>query len=724
MTDPVTGMALSLALFLFDKLEGKAFSRKLVKEFESDRTIRDHIEWLRRQNHAELISRITEHQVLLMEAIGENRDTFGSLVANLSDQISRQEQTITQLIAELNKTFQIPVLSSIPIQTRPLAPVPLTGRDTDLSWIQAQTKDMIIYGQPGSGKTYLIYHYARQCNGRFVLPGNPDAVISALQMNRPQLLIVDDAAGQEILIRRLFHARQEYGLPFQLIVTCWPFHLNDVQAVMQPMHPAVHELPLLGRRFIAEIIKTVITDAGYQPENAIVTALMDQAAGRPGLAVSLTDAALHGDFHDVIRGEHLARMIGQQFEKIAGSRATQIMAAFSIGGKHGMEMEAVSKIMEISIFDLHEMLTNMAPGGVLEALSKSRYATIPPDMGQALIKDVFCSPHRDRPSLPFSVFEALYDAAPDTDQALINLTRSMHAGSDVPTDWLLSKLSSSDSSKAWETFAYLGQKYCQTVLNTYPNAVQWIVDPALSFIPSEIIPWLLDKAVGDARPLNAYPEAPLRKLSDWVTTSRLGSSDPVAKRRALFKAIQTWVVGGGDRKIAAQAFELCFSLSIEMTEHDPCDEMKITYFSALIPMDKIESFAAMWFDLTDMLRKHGITDWKPIVSIVDEWLYPRRRFGQSDDDDYKQITRPVAKRMIKDLIDICDGHNGFLRWAYLKAEQAGINRSDIPVNQEYFCLFPDNNIYQDLTNQQQIQSDNVTDLAKQWVTLPIMLAAA
>jgi hypothetical protein len=567
-----------------------------------------------------------------------------------------------------------------------LTALPLLARDSELGWLEGDTSDAVVYGQPGSGKTYLLYHFAQRVDGRFLLTRSSDAAVGAVISGCPPVLIVDDAAAEIDLIHRLNHLRRTNGLVFRLIAVCWPFECEDLLSAMELPESRALEVPLLPRAIIAELVQSLIKQAGYEAPNAIVREINNQAVGRPGLAVALTVAALQEDLPAVMRGETLAQTMGRVFESIVGGRAAHIMSAFSVGGKAGMEMEDVAHAIEMPILALHRALRDMAPGGVFEPLSKTRLTATPRAMRRALLKEVFFRP--EGVCLPLPIYETLLRAAPDHDEAVITLLESALVGADVDPTWLRTLVADSSAGKVWETYAWLGARQCRDVIENHPHMAQHIVEPALQWVPSLMIPRMLDSAAGDDGPFHGSPDAPLRKLAEWVSHGEAGTPSAVQRRRDLFAATRSWLDAGGEPRTAFLALEPCFRLAYESTDTDPGDGMKVTFSSGLLPLADAEQIAALWPGVLEIARQHGIPNWKPVTAIVSHWLHPRSQFGKSGGDEYTDRTVPVARRMIEEIMPLCGGHNGFLRWVYAHAAEVGLDPSMVPVDREYLALYP------------------------------------
>ncbi len=69
----------------------------------------------------------------------------------------------------LNLTGNPPALSAVPLSTRALLNVPLVGRDVDLAWLQQIHGDRLLIGQPGSGKTFLLYQMVKEGEALFAV---------------------------------------------------------------------------------------------------------------------------------------------------------------------------------------------------------------------------------------------------------------------------------------------------------------------------------------------------------------------------------------------------------------------------------------------------------------------------------------------------------------------------------------------------------------------------
>src|SRR6185503_21284765 len=83
-------------------------------------------------------------------------------------------------------------LASIPSGRRPLIEGTLVGQQEALQWLQHTGGDRILVGPPGSGKTYLLFHLARQGFGLFLESDDAGRILEELRRLEPRVVIVDD----------------------------------------------------------------------------------------------------------------------------------------------------------------------------------------------------------------------------------------------------------------------------------------------------------------------------------------------------------------------------------------------------------------------------------------------------------------------------------------------------------------------------------------------------
>jgi hypothetical protein len=82
----------------------------------------------------------------------------------------------------------------------PLDPI---GREAEVEKLTASITDLVVFGQPGSGKTHLLAHIAKSTDGLFLAATSRAAIADGIRQQQPKGVIVDDAFSRLDLLRLL-----------------------------------------------------------------------------------------------------------------------------------------------------------------------------------------------------------------------------------------------------------------------------------------------------------------------------------------------------------------------------------------------------------------------------------------------------------------------------------------------------------------------------------------
>ena len=122
----------------------------------------------------------------------------------------------------------------------------------------------------------------------------------------------------------------------------------------------VRKLELLTRSQIFEVFRSV----GVQEDSGTMRYLIDQAANKPGLAVTIATLWLAGSWREVIDGKSRRTLLAF-FQEFVGREAIDVLAAFSLGGDQGMGTEAVRDFLGLSRLQVRQIASGLAAGGVV-----------------------------------------------------------------------------------------------------------------------------------------------------------------------------------------------------------------------------------------------------------------------------------------------------------------------------------------------------------------------
>ena len=84
-------------------------------------------------------------------------------------------------LALLGLTGRPSALSEVPRSRRVTLSIPLVGRDPLLDELRQLQGDLVIYGEPGVGKTYLLQQLAREGWGLFLVDRDPEALANGIR---------------------------------------------------------------------------------------------------------------------------------------------------------------------------------------------------------------------------------------------------------------------------------------------------------------------------------------------------------------------------------------------------------------------------------------------------------------------------------------------------------------------------------------------------------------
>ena len=624
--------------------------------------------------------------------------------AAFADRLYRNPEWCLEL---LGLTGKLPALSILPKTQRPLLNLPLVGRGDDVMWLTTETHDRLIVGQPGSGKTYLLHHFAKENDGLFAVNSDMREIANDFRAQQPRVIIVDDAHTPQNLelVAGLKHFRESTGAEFDIAASCWPgdYQLAIAELLNLP-EARSYELKRLSCDEIVQVIKAAgiagSADPIHGPLNQLIREIVDQAEGRPGLAATLTHLFLQGDIQRIVSGEALSRSIMHFFLPSLDQTPKQVLAAISVGGDSGISMEAVADVLSISLSSVRNTVVDLDAGGVITVV-ENNLSVRPAVLRFALIRDVFCS---GRLSLPERCLRQLIVQAPYPPDVARTLIGAAGRGALVPRSLiteifeqleyqhmpfrptLVNTWRQDSVEDIWRMYGWLGRDEVLWILENHPERTIAIAWPGMVNAPDVAIPKMLEMAIGDHRALNAYPEHPLRLIEAWIQASYPRTGEALRRRKILLQITQDWLLSGRDLTIGLKGFRLAFSPVFETNESDPGNGNTLFLRGGRLLVEELKALQSEWSTGKKILESIEITDWEGLRDLVSDWAF----WGHTSaplSPETREVMQDLAGQMLVDLIPLMKEKPGLLHWVQRIADHLQLSVS-IPVDDEFEILYP------------------------------------
>lgn len=500
-------------------------------------------------------------------------------------------------------------LSTFPERRRPYWDIELVGRDEPLERLSTATEDLLLVGVPGTGKTSLLSQLAVSGLGMFARTDDHDRLSEDIRRYRPTVVFVDDADTPLRVVTALLTCREESGIPFRIVVASWA---PDEQ-VIQALNIEDQQIIELEELTLDQLVE-VVGRAGLRYPPFLVDDVVRQACGSPGLAVAFAQACLAGGVRSVVTGQRILRHLRATLQRIGVDPAVaeSALACFALGGDHGMPTEAVSAFIGMPIFELRALLRKVEVGGVIRPTRTQMVRIQPERLRSALIGATFFS------NYPLDIAPML-DAAPNRFEAAMSAVKgSFDTGR---TDTLRELVESFNDGHLYEQYAALGAEECAWVLREHPEHIAAVSEPALAYHPERALELLCGAAKGDDRPLNQFPEHPLRIVGGWCSRAELQTA--VLRRRLTVEAALRYLEQSGDVDTAVKVAAEALSTAHDSTQSEPGSGLRYTMRWGLLPADSIREIQTLAERVFDSLRGRDGIPVEPLLSAARSALHPR-----------------------------------------------------------------------------------------------------
>jgi hypothetical protein len=540
----------------------------------------------------------------------------------------------------LDLTAEPSTLSVVPASQRPQVEVEPIGRDADIQWLKSTKGDRVLSGAPGSGKTFLLYHLTRQGWGVFV--ANPEGPVAKdLQNQRPEIVIVDDAHVEPEFLAKLRYLRQESKLDFSIIATTWEGGKDQVIEALGVGETQVHKLEPLTRDELVDLYHRL----GVDEDPETMHYLVDQAATMPGLAATIATLWLQGSWREVIEGKALSRTLLTFFDQFVGRESTDVLAAFSLGGDRGLELEVVREYLGFTRPQLRQITAGLAAGGVLSEVGKDFLAVWPKPLRAPLIRAVFFPD-----SGAGSDYRGLIDSAPHLGKAVKALIEARALGAAIPNQELWDLVMRSESLSAWKALAQLSEVEARWVLENYTEDFLDIASALLHLIPREVIPRILERAAEPNKKMAGWsqPHQPMSILSGWVEDIRARPEEWLDRRRMLAAAAKKHLLDGRERSIGIHAFCISLSPNLHGASLDPGKGNVLSMSRGLLPSETLRQLELVWDEVKGVIQEIDAPSCSHLIHLLRDWYHQYSAGSARDAAAKRDLMRGFARRVLGD----------------------------------------------------------------------------
>ena len=612
-------------------------------------------------------------------------------------------------------------LSHIPKTARlPMPGQQHIGRDNEFEWLLNAEGDRLIVGQPGSGKTCILYQLAAQDSGLFAVSENMTAIANAIRKDQPPAVFVDDAGGQLELLADLVHWRRTADADFSIVAACWPGDKDEVSRELDLCQADTCLLPRLTRDQIVEVVK----QAGMEQPNDLVRYIVDQAVGLPGLATTLARLYLDGAVDKVVSGDILKQDLLRFIKAEPNANAKDILAGFSVGGEAGIVMSAVAEALDLRLLEVRNILTRLATAGVIadnphrrsyhSSSDERTIAVQPASLRYALVWDAFFS---GPAPLPKRVLDELIQRAPAPgDVAETMMEASVYVG-EVPEALLQELVERAGDADTYNWYVAIGRSQARWVLEQRPDLLLIVGEYALESAPTDVIPPLLTAAVTAPRLLNEGDSEPIRLINTWTLSGKPGTGEALYRRRIVLEAAIGWLRKGGDIDVAVSASCIAVSPAYETATTDPGAGSTLTVTSGLLTPYEIRQLKSLWDELLKTIAGRDDFHWDPIFRALHGWAYPSSlmpSWNAGIHAETRQAAAEVAVAVVEALATMVHGRSAALQRLKDYIEVTGA-RVELQLDEvmALFCPDPDKSDWRASARR---RDRNLFELASKWHT--------
>ncbi|NCU38757.1 hypothetical protein EOL96_06950 [Candidatus Saccharibacteria bacterium] len=575
---------------------------------------------------------------------------------------------------------ELPTLSTIPINTRVSLDVPMIGRVEAIADLEKMQGDILISGQPGSGKTYIATDFANRHNGLFVISDDTTRIANELRQKTPDILLIDDVHSKEALLTNLRHMRTQLKLDFRIVGTAWASGESAIKTAMGIGDANILHLKDLTRNEMVEVIDACGLKGAT---NLLKREIVNQSKGKPGLAITLSTLCLAGDWEKVFNGDSLYDLVTSSFNAKLGKSVTTILSFIALGGDSGISLSKLAEVSGLSVPDVKAILDELAFGGVISSRDDGTVRVEPDALRYPLVRVLFID------GTGTLQFEDYIEQYPSKNDVIETLLVTILKGASMISDRVTPYLGDEFAAKTWAYYAALGKNEAEYVAANNRDAIVAVSEPVLAMQPEIAIRELMIAAVDDHSELNQHPNHPARVLGEWADGAKPGSNTAIKRRALLLKvASELFRNGYQDQVTIGRVIASALNPHYQSTESDPGVGLSITFIQGYLSPEEFNQMPAL-LDSAKALYNQLDNDeaFVEILSVADDWVYNRQNVSAEYLAAIGDTKKQLAQDLLTGLKDASKGRSLIQRRLRQLGQAIGMNL-EIEVPREYEILFP------------------------------------
>ncbi len=609
-------------------------------------------------------------------------------------------------------------LTQTPESSRVQLGVPLIGREKLIERIKSDSTDVVLVGQPGSGKTAVLNALIDARRAYFLIDSDREALANAIRELTPEIIIIDDAHMNPTHVRLLRQLRRDTEASFRIIAATWPSCFQtSVTAEFGPDLGATIDLSLLSREQIVEVIQAT----RIRFSEAWVQEILDQSVGLPGIAVTLCDLCVNQRARLVADGSAILQEMDKVCQRLflqQADEARRHLAIFALGGRAGLDVERVAVADNCSISLITSRFSQLATGGVISVRTvgqRTYYMVQPEAFRDALVKEVFFGP-TPTPIDRYAILSSFQD------EVICSLLGAARRGAVIDRRWLFTRVRSCQLADAWKRFAGLGEAEARLILQECPHEFITVHEQCLWHCPDAIVPLLLPHALyaNDERP---QPDI-RQSLVQWVSRAEPGDLAAVERRRLLISELLKLPMACEHPDLAVRLVTTCLYPKYEENYVAPGSGRRWVRRNGMLLLAQVREIFGLWNEIYRWLQSLDHLPWKELLALVQSWGFPFIQYSSDDPDLIRKAMKQSAQKMLRDLAAL-PIHNPAAVEAILCMADLLEIVLELERNSEFFTVFP-NRSYERVTAKGEFDRDTfdrevvaaARQLGTQWARLP------